>query len=225
MLKKVLIFILSILLLLMISALYVVYDAKSYTKETVLSDLKSRQWRIYNQEPRDIVIIETSLPNKWKTWLVKIQDPNFYDHPGIDLTTPGAGLTTITQSIIKKLYFENFKPGYRKLTQSLIAYFVVDAMLTKSEQLSTFINVSYLGYENGEYIFGFENAAQIYFGKPLLELTDDQYLSLVAMLIGVQQFHITKNPEKNQERVRRIKKVLNGEYVPKGLNDLYYNKI
>ncbi len=224
MLKKTLVFGLIILFMGLISVIYVSSTAKSYTKDTVLTDLKSNQWRIYGEEPRTIRINEASLPNKWKAWLVKIQDPDFYNHHGVDLTTPGAGLTTITQSMVKKLYFENFKPGYRKLTQTLIAYFVVDDMLTKSEQLTVFLNASYMGSVKGELVFGFENAARTYFGKPFVKLTDDQFLSLVAMLIGTKQFSLTKHPEKNRERVQRIKKALSGEYVPRDLNDLYYNK-
>lgn len=33
--------------------------------------------------------------------LLKIEDPAFYRHKGVDLKTPGAGLTTITQSLVK----------------------------------------------------------------------------------------------------------------------------
>ncbi len=200
----------------------IIFNAKEYTQNTILTDLKLKKWRIYNQKTREINIIDSNLPNKWKNWLIKIQDPDFYNHNGVDLNTAGAGLTTITQSIVKKLYFKNFKPGYRKIKQSLIAYFVVNKILSKSEQLTIFLNVSYMGNIHGKYIIGFENAAQAYFQKPLLKLNDDQYLSLLAMLINSKKFNIKKYPKNNKQRVKRIKKVLSGEYIPKNLTDLYY---
>ena len=43
--------------------------------------------------------------------LLAVQDPAFYTHHGMDLSTPGAGLTTLTQALVKFLYFDEFKPG------------------------------------------------------------------------------------------------------------------
>lgn len=33
--------------------------------------------------------------------LLKIQDPNFYKHQGVDFETPGTGITTISQGLVK----------------------------------------------------------------------------------------------------------------------------
>lgn len=35
--------------------------------------------------------------------LLKIEDPTFKTHRGVDLATPGAGMTTITQGLVKLL--------------------------------------------------------------------------------------------------------------------------
>ena len=40
--------------------------------------------------------------------LLKVQDPRFFDHKGIDLRSPGAGWTTITQGLVKIHYFDPF---------------------------------------------------------------------------------------------------------------------
>lgn len=42
-------------------------------------------------------------PEQWKL-LLAIEDPAFYNHRGVDLSTPGAGMTTITQGLVKLLY-------------------------------------------------------------------------------------------------------------------------
>src|SRR5687768_2515105 len=40
--------------------------------------------------------------------LLAVEDPGFYTHPGVDLITPGAGFTTITQGLVKQLFFGSF---------------------------------------------------------------------------------------------------------------------
>ena len=38
-------------------------------------------------------------------------------------------------------------------------------------------------------------------------------------------FHIKNHPDWNAERVTRIKKLITGEYKPKGLMDMYYGAL
>lgn len=164
------------------------------------------------------------IPEKWVDDLVKIQDPNFYNHKGFDVSTPGAGLTTITQAMTKYMYFDNFRAGFKKIEQTLIARFVVDANFSKEEQLEIFYNSAYLGHLKGVEVRGFPQASSVYFSKKFSDLSDDEYLSLVAMLVAPKTFSIAKNPEKNSERVDRIKNFLSGKYRPKGVRDIMYDK-
>ncbi len=163
-------------------------------------------------------------PDGWLGDLLMVEDPNFYGHNGVDLSTPGAGITTITQGMVKYLYFENFKPGVAKLRQSLIAVFAVNALIPKDEQLSVFVNTVWLGTHDGKPVRGFAEAAEEYFNKPFNKVTHDEYLSLVAMVIAPAHFHVERHPARNAERVRRIEGLLAGEYKPLGLMDLYYDQ-
>jgi len=150
--------------------------------------------------------------------LLTVEDPNFYNHRGVDLRTPGAGLTTITQGLVKKLYFKEFKPGIRKIKQTLIARFALDPLVSKDDQLTLFINIF-------DFCFGakgFGEAAQYYYGKSFHELSEDEYISLVAMCVGCGSYNPIYNAEVNAERVSRIKKVLSGEYIPEKMKDIYY---
>ena len=47
-----------------------------------------------------------------RDWLLAVDDPMFYHHHGIDSRTRGAGYTTITQGLVKTLYFGHFRPAY-----------------------------------------------------------------------------------------------------------------
>ncbi|MFC4874795.1 transglycosylase domain-containing protein [Negadavirga shengliensis] len=156
--------------------------------------------------------------------LIKVQDPNFYHHKGVDFKTPGTGVTTISQGLVKFYYFDNFRPGPQKIKQTLIARFAFDPLTPKDTILKLFINEAYLGQENGKPLKGFENAAQYFFGKEFKKLEWDEYLSLISMIRAPFTFHYFDEREKNLERVSRIKKVLAGEYIPVDNSDLFYDK-
>lgn len=151
--------------------------------------------------------------------LIKVQDPNFYNHKGVEFKTPGSGWTTITQSLAKKFYFKNFKQGIPKIKQTLCARFALDPLVPKDIQLDLFINIMYFGNN----IYGIKDAANFYYNKEVSELTEDEYISLITCLIAPTDLNVKDAKEENQKRVLRIKKVLSGEYKPNGLFDILYD--
>ncbi len=153
--------------------------------------------------------------------LLTVEDPNFYGHSGYDLKTPGAGWTTITQALVKKYYFKSFKPGFAKIRQTLIAAFVLHPLVSKRNQLRLFINKMYLGSVNGIQVIGFADAARIYYDKEYSELTRDEYISIVAMLIAPKTVNIVGAPEANKERVRRIKNLVDKGKRPSSWLDVW----
>ena len=130
-------------------------------------------------------------------------------------------MTTLTQGLVKLLYFPNgFHPGIAKIRQAVIAQYAFDAMVSKEDQLLLFLNICYLGNENGLEIHGYANAAKIYFGKEFSAITEDEFLSLVAMHIGPNA--LKPGTSANAERVKRIKMYLSGKYQPAGVLDVDY---
>lgn len=166
-----------------------------------------------------------NFPPGWLDALLAVEDPGFYHHHGIDLWTPGAGITTITQGMVKYLYFDHFQPGFAKLEQSLVAALALNPLVDKQTQLTIFVNTCSLGTDRGKPVRGFAQAARAYFGKPFAKLSRGEYLSLVAMLIAPETFHVRERPESNARRVERIEQLLAGSYRPWGLMDLYYGPL
>ena len=166
----------------------------------------------------------SDLTNEQQQALIKIQDQNFYNHSGFYITTPGTGVTTISQGLVKMYYFDGFKPGIQKIEQTLIARFAFDVMTPKDTILKLFINDVYLGQHNGQEIKGFENAANAYLSKSFKDLTWDEYLGLAAMIRSPNKLHYINNEVVNRERVSRIKKVLSGEYIPVDNGDWLYGQ-
>ena len=154
--------------------------------------------------------------------LLRVEDPGFYRHHGVDFETPGQGLTTITQSLVKHLYFERFHAGFAKIEQSLIAHFVLDPAMSKSDQLEAYINYSRLGMADGREIVGFGQAARVYYGKELGALTDREFLSLVAMNMAPETLDPRRHAAANAERVDRIQRLLAGACRPRSLFDVTY---
>lgn len=159
-----------------------------------------------------------NLPAEYQDILIKVQDPGFYDHKGVDLSTPGAGWTTITQSLAKYIYFKNFKQGWRKIPQTMYARFALHPNVDKDTQLDLFINI----IEFGNGTRGILSASQFYYNKRPEDLWEDEFISLIAVLNSPQFLNPKDNPEANKERVRRIKRYLSGEYVPNNVFDTEY---
>lgn len=156
--------------------------------------------------------------------LLKVQDPNFYNHKGYDFSTPGTGLTTISQGLVKIYYFDNFKPGVQKIKQTLISRFAFDPLTPKDTILKLFINKVYLGHHQGKAVNGFEDASHLYYNKSFNQLSEEEYLSLVAMIRAPATFHCITNKNENHLRVSRIKKMLAGDYVPVDNSDWLYDR-
>jgi penicillin-binding protein 1A len=81
----------------------------------------------------------------------------------------------------------------RKLREVLLAY-KIEASLSKDEILELYINQIFLGQR----AYGFAAAAQIYFGKPLQELS----IAEAAMLAGLPKAPSAYNPVANPKRAR-----------------------
>ncbi len=171
----------------------------------------------------DGILRPSELPPGYVDMLLRVEDPSFYEHRGIDLRTPGAGMTTIPQGEAKFLYFDHFQPGIQKIPQSLYAI-GLDLRISKSEILTLFLNRAYMGTIDGRHIRGFEEAAEAYFGKRAPQLDREQWLALVAMPLGPDHYNVAKHPENNRERVVRIEHLLAGDCAPASWLDVEYRK-
>lgn len=157
-------------------------------------------------------------------WLIAVDDPMFYHHHGIDSRTRGAGYTTITQGLVKILYFDDFQPGlfrWRKVKQTIIAI-AFNARVSKEEQLRLFVNCVHLGNRDGHDVRGFSSASEEYLGKPFAQISDEEYLKLLAMVVAPDKYNVATHPDRNHDRVGRIKRLLAGACVPRDVSDVEY---
>lgn len=179
--------------------------------------LVQEAWQRYG---RSLTISDLSLHKT--SILLAVEDPAFFRHHGVDLDTPGAGMTTITQGLVKLLYFPaGFKQGIAKIRQTLIAQYALDALVAKNEQLDLLLNMAYMGSRDGKPVHGFVHAARAYFGKDFGALSDVEFQSLVAMLIAPNQ--LLPGTPAHAERMRHIDAYLSGAYRPASVLDVEYD--
>ena len=168
------------------------------------------------RDPSKLSLTWNDLSAEQQNILLSVEDPAYFTHRGIDMRTPGAGTTTITQAIAKRLYFKKFTPGFARIEQSLIAMMVIDPAVDKATQLNTFLSVAYFG----EGLIGFDAAARKFFGKSVPALDRPEYIRLVATLIGPDR--TTPGTADNEARAVRIARLIRGECKPQNNRDVTY---
>ena len=158
----------------------------------------------FGEERRSIVTI-ADVPDLMKKAILAAEDERFYSHGGVDYlsviraaasnlasgTQQGAG--TITMQVARNFFLTREKTVTRKLREVLLAW-KIEANLTKDEILQLYVNQIFLGQR----AYGFAAASQIYFGKPLKDVTPAE----AAMLAGLPKAPSAYNPVTNPRRAK-----------------------
>ncbi|MDE2431849.1 MAG: PBP1A family penicillin-binding protein [Burkholderiales bacterium] len=181
----------------------------------------------FGTEKRTYLPIQ-QIPKLMKDSLLAVEDARFYEHHGIDpigvlrailsnITghrTQGA--STITQQVARTFFLTRERTISRKLKEALLSV-KMETQLSKDQLLELYMNQIYLGAR----AYGFAEAAQTYFGKPLDALDAAE----CAMLAGLPQNPANVNPIKNLDRALARQKVALWRMHEAGvINDAQYDK-
>lgn len=163
---------------------------------------------------------ELSLPPRRIAVLLRVEDPTFRTNKGIDLSTPGAGMTTLSQALGKKIFFDDFEPGFAKGELMALTRFALYPKVDKDRTLKAVIASAYFGTYRGKPVTGFANGARTWFGKPLPQLSDREFVELEAMLLAPDRFKPGRDDAGRRERASRIERLLADQCTPEGLRDV-----
>ena len=174
----------------------------------------------FGEERRAVVGIH-DVPEVMKQAILAAEDERFYQHNGVDaqgvvraalsnLIGGGKkqGASTITQQVAKNFFLSSEKTYSRKLYEALLS-FKIENNLSKDQIFELYINQIYLGQR----AYGFGAAAQIYFGKPLAEIS----VAEAAMLAGLPKAPSAFNPVVNPKRAS-----LRQQYVLRRMHELNF---
>ncbi len=181
----------------------------SSTDNKILSKL-SRKFEIDNSHHK--------IPFFLKYSFISSEDKRFYKHNGIDLKSISRALiqnfrsgyvkeggSTITQQVARLLFLNNDLSFQRKIKEIFISL-ILEFRYDKNQILKLYLNNIYLG--SGAY--GVDEAAQVYFGKFIEELT----LSESALIAGLPPAPSIYSPYQNLElAIKNRNKVLESMYV------------
>ncbi len=153
-------------------------------------------------------------------WLLTVQDPAFYGHNGVDLSTAGAGLTTVTQSLSKRVAFTDFHGGISKIRQTVYAM-RLEKLLTKQQIIALFLDTVPMGKGPGGWMIGFYSASEAVFTNPPSEISMRQFLTLVAVIIAPAQYDLLDQDAALKERLRRITRLISAKCTPSDQRDVW----
>ena len=162
---------------------------------------------------RRVLVSYQQIPEHLRNAIISAEDGGFFDHAGLsisrmvlalmrDLIAPGRtpGGSTLTQQLARNLFADQigFATGdrsyERKVRESLVAM-QIEKRYTKEEIFTMYCNQIYWGH--GAY--GVEAASQVYFGKPVTDLT----LEDAALIAGIIQGNVRQSPYVNLEAATR----------------------
>ena len=174
----------------------------------------------FGEERRAVVKID-AVPKSMRDAILAAEDDRFYQHGGVDylgvmraafsnFVSGGArqGASTITMQVARNFFLSKEKTLTRKFTEVLLA-FKIEHSLSKDQILELYLNQIYLGQR----AYGFAAASQIYFGKPLEQIS----LAEMAMLAGLPKAPSSFNPVVNPKRAK-----LRQQYVLRRMRELNF---
>ena len=158
----------------------------------------------FGEERRNYQPIK-DIPKVMQEAILAIEDARFYQHGGVDylgviragLANVGEarsqGASTITMQVARNFYLSTEKTMTRKIYEILLAL-KIEAALSKEQILEIYMNQIFLGHK----AYGFAAASEVYFGKPLKDIT----VAEAAMLAGLPKAPSAYNPINNPRRAR-----------------------
>lgn len=172
--------------------------------------------------------------------LLRVEDPTFFEHAGLSIA-PGQGVATISSALARDVFLGEGRLGgapgalqafYRDMFDCCkridlgrdVMTLVLDARMSKREQLARYVATVYMGTHAGQQVRGLAQAARSYLGKPLASVTEEEFVRLVAMIKAPNQYHPLRNPEALAQRAARIQALLAGRCEPDGWFDTEFKR-
>jgi penicillin-binding protein 1A len=158
-------------------------------KPSLLLDEKGKEWGRFQFDKRDPIGIKEMPPHLVHAFIAA-EDWEFFNHCGLSWKGIARsaltnlyhgrivqGASTITQQLIKLLYFDHARSFKRKFKEQFFTL-LVERQFTKEQILETYLNHVYFGCG----IYGVEAASQRFWNKGVQDLSVEQAATLAAVV-------------------------------------------
>jgi len=154
----------------------------------------------------------SDIPPKLIHAILSIEDRRYFEHSGIDPAgllravfrnageeRMGQGGSTITQQLVKNTYLTPEKTLQRKYAEAMLA-FALERRLSKEDILALYCNEIYLGQRGAQAVRGVKQAANVYFGKELRNLTLAEAATIAGMIQGPARYSPVNHSDAARDR-------------------------
>jgi len=153
----------------------------------------------------------TDIPEVLRRAILSTEDRRFFEHGAIDLRAIARaafswgedeqdfkqGGSTITQQLVKNTYLTPERTLRRKFREAALAS-VIESRMSKEDIFALYCNEIYLGRRGSVSVRGVRQAARVFFGKELKDLS----LAEAATIAGMIQSPARYAPDRHREDAR-----------------------
>jgi penicillin-binding protein 1B len=144
--------------------------------------------------------------------ILSIEDRRFFEHGGVDIWGVGRALlrnasadeasqggSTITQQLVKNSFLTPERTLRRKYAEAMTA-FALERRLSKQDIFALYCNEIYLGQRGAISVRGVEQAARIFFGKELKDLSLSESATIAGMIQSPNRYAPDRHAEASAAR-------------------------
>ena len=154
--------------------------------------------------------------------ILSIEDRRFFEHSGVDVNglaralirnvsdeRMGQGGSTITQQLIKNTYLTPEKTVRRKYAEAMLSL-ALERRLSKHDIFALYCNEIYLGQRGAVSIRGVKEAARVFYGKELGQISLAEAAMLAGMIQSPARYSPVNHPEAAQDRRNKVLSAMRG---------------
>jgi penicillin-binding protein 1B len=144
--------------------------------------------------------------------ILAIEDRRFFEHSGVDVNGLARALlrnvaderlaqggSTITQQLVKNTYLTPEKTVQRKYAEAMLSL-ALERRLSKNDIFALYCNEIYLGQRGAVAVRGVKEAAKVFYGKELRDLTLAEAATLAGMIQSPTHYSPVQHPEAARAR-------------------------
>lgn len=139
--------------------------------------------------------------------ILAIEDRRFFEHSGVDLAgltrallrnageeRLGQGGSTITQQLVKNTYLSPEKTFRRKYAEAMLSL-ALERRLSKQDIFALYCNEIYLGQRGAVAVRGIKEAASVFYGKELRDLSLNEAATLAGLIQSPARYSPVRHPD------------------------------